>query len=39
MRKFEMLKLKISIREIDNGFMVESKYGGAFDREQGKTVR
>lgn len=33
-----MPKLKISINEIDNGFMVESNYGGAFDREQGKTA-
>jgi DNA replicative helicase MCM subunit Mcm2 (Cdc46/Mcm family) len=32
-------RLKISINEIDNGFMVESNYGGAFDVEQGKTVR
>jgi hypothetical protein len=33
-------RLKISINEIDNGFMVESNYGGASDDvEKGKTTR
>jgi hypothetical protein len=33
-------RLKISINEIDNGFMVESNYGGASDDvEKGRTTR
>ena len=32
-------RLKIWIEEVDNGFMVESNYGGMIDGEQGKTKR
>jgi len=32
-------RLKISIEEVDNGFMVESNYGGTPDVAQGKTKR